>query len=72
MCSEAHIHDLSVYPVNASNHPSTFGFAAVPINIQEVSICTRAVQFPSALPFITEMFTTSVLQQAGVQDRTVF
>lgn len=69
--AEAYIHDLSVYRVNASNRPPTFCYAALPINIQEVSVCTRAVQSPSSLRFITEMVTASVLQQAGVGDGQV-
>lgn len=41
--AEAYIYDLSVYHVNASNRPPTFCYAAPPINIQEVSVYTRAV-----------------------------
>lgn len=45
--------------------------AALPIDIQEVAVCTRAVESSSSLVFVTEMVTASVLQQAGVTNRLV-
>lgn len=45
---------------------STFCYAAPPVDIQEVSVCTRAVE--SSPSFVTVMITSSVLQQAGVGD----
>lgn len=51
--------------------PPTFCQAARPISVQEVTVCTRAVKSMS-LVFKTEMFTASVVQQAGLGVGVVF
>ena len=47
---------------------STFCYAAPPIDIQEVSVCTWAVESLPSFVFVTVVITSSVLQQTGVGD----